>query len=98
VLNPDAWGELARALAVDAHDPRSLRAPAVVEYVRERLRGLQRKFPAHARVPEVWLTLEPWTIENGLITPTLKVKREEMERRFAGAIRELYAQHALAAE
>jgi long-chain acyl-CoA synthetase len=46
----------------------------------------------------VWLTLEPWTIENGLITPTLKVKREEMERRFAGAIRELYAQHALAAE
>jgi long-chain acyl-CoA synthetase len=98
VLNPDAWGELARALAVDAHDPRSLRAPAVVEYVRERLRGLLRKFPAHARVPEVWLTLEPWTIENGLITPTLKVKREEMERRFAGAIRELYAQHALAAE
>jgi long-chain acyl-CoA synthetase len=45
----------------------------------------------------MWLTLEPWTIENGLITPTLKVKREAMERRFAGEIRELYAQHALPA-
>jgi len=98
VLNPEAWRELARALAVDACDPQSLRTPAVVEYVRERLRGLLRRFPAYARVPEVWLTLEPWTIENGLITPTLKIKREEMERRFAGTIRELYAQHALPAE
>jgi long-chain acyl-CoA synthetase len=95
VLNPDAWRELAGALSVDVYDPRSLRAPAVVQHVRERLHGLLRRFPAHARVREMWLTLEPWTIENGLITPTMKVKREEMERRFAGEIRELYARHAL---
>ena len=98
VLNPEAWRELAGALSVDARDPRSLRAPAVMQYVRERLHALLRRFPAHARVPEVWLTLEPWTIENGLITPTLKVKREAMARRFAGEIRELYARHALPAE
>ena len=61
------------------------------------LAPLQTRFPAHAGVPEVWLTLEPWSIENGLITPTMKLKRPELERRFAEEIRKLYAGHDLPA-
>jgi len=37
-----------------------------------------------------WLTLELWTIEDGLITPTLKIKRQELETRFAREIAQLY--------
>jgi long-chain acyl-CoA synthetase len=54
---------------------------------------LLQGFPGHARVRRVWLTLEPWTIENGLITPTMKLKRPRLEARFAREIAELYAGH-----
>jgi long-chain acyl-CoA synthetase len=68
-----------------------------MQAVRDKIRGLLRSFPSHARVRETWLTLEPWTIENGLITPTLKLKRPEIEQRFAREIRELYAEHRVSA-
>lgn len=97
VLNLKGWRDLARALAVDEVDPKSIEAVAVVQAVSDRVGALLRGFPAHARVREVWLTLEPWTIDNGLITPTMKLKRQELERRFAGAIRKLYAGHDLPA-
>jgi long-chain acyl-CoA synthetase len=35
--------------------------------------------------------LEPWSIEEGLLTPTMKLKRTELERRFAPEIRALYS-------
>jgi long-chain acyl-CoA synthetase len=37
------------------------------------------------------LTLQPWTIEAGLLTPTLKIKRDVLQRVFAKEIEKLYA-------
>jgi long-chain acyl-CoA synthetase len=91
VLDPDAWLEAAKTLSLDAHDPASLQAAALMQAVRDKIRRLLRSFPSHARVRDTHLTLEPWTIENGLITPTLKLKRAEIGQRFAREIRELYA-------
>jgi long-chain acyl-CoA synthetase len=68
----------------------ALAAPAVAEAVLKRIEGGLQPFPAHARVRGVWLTLDPWTIENGLITPTMKLKRAELEKCFAAAIAALY--------
>jgi long-chain acyl-CoA synthetase len=36
------------------------------------------EFPGYAKIRRVYLTLEPWTIDNGLLTPTLKVKRAKV--------------------
>lgn len=93
VLNAEAWREFARALALDAADPQSLAAPAALQSARDRVDASLHRFPAYARVRKVWLTLEPWTVENGLITPTLKLKRAQLEQRYAGEIRRLYAGH-----
>lgn len=97
VLNRAAWEEFAAALALDPDAPSSLEASpvkgAVLKRIRERLRG----FPGHARPHGVWLTLEPWTVDNGLVTPTLKLKRKEAEQRFAGPISGLYARYETAA-
>jgi long-chain acyl-CoA synthetase len=38
----------------------------------------------------VWWTTEPWTIEGGLLTPTLKIKRQALQTRFAAEIEQLF--------
>ena len=54
--------------------------------MRERLKG----FPGYAQVRAVHLTLESRTIENGLLTLTLKVKRERLETHFEPVIQDFY--------
>ncbi len=49
-----------------------------------------RHFPRHARLRRVIAVTEPWTVENGLLTPTQKVKREALYRRFREEIEKVY--------
>ena len=91
VLNRDEWQALARSLALDAQDAGVLRQPQARDAVLQRIAPRLARFPSYARVRQVWLTLEPWTTENGLITPTMKLRRRPLEQRFAQAIEELYA-------
>lgn len=97
VLNPDAWQQFAAQLTLRADDPASLQNNVLHKAVLARLaeRWLHG-FPHHAQVHAVCLTLEPWTIENGLITPTMKLKRTRIEERFVNEIEGMYAGHASA--
>lgn len=38
----------------------------------------------HARIGAVIVSQEPWTIDNGVLTPTLKIRRGQVEDRFGG--------------
>lgn len=89
-LNPERWHTLADALGVDVDSPN---APPAREAVRARLVDRLVDFPRHAQVKAAHLVLEPWTIEAGLLTPSLKVKRERVEERYRAAITGLYADH-----
>ena len=97
VLPSAAWPPFARAVGVDPAGTESLNAPAVLRAVLKRIEQRLAPFPSYARVRRVWLTLEPWTIENGLITPTMKLKRAELASRFASEIARLYEQSRAAA-
>jgi len=54
-----------------------------------------KAFPRYIRVRRVVATREPWTVENGLVTPTLKVKRERVQKKFSAEIERVYAAGAL---
>jgi long-chain acyl-CoA synthetase len=94
VLNRDEWRKLAAQLNVDPADAQSLLAAPVRAAVQRRIERLTADFPRYAVPRAAWLTLEPWTIENSLITPTLKLKRNNLVARFASEIEALYQARA----
>ena len=91
VLEKRAWEDLAKELSLDPNDPASLSSKAATHAVLRRVKKLTRGFPQYGVPRSVILTLEPWTIENGMLTPTLKLKRRIIKARYQDAIANLYA-------
>ncbi len=89
VINPDAW-ERATGRAGVGKDPDN---EAVKEWVVGRIAGLVHDFPGYANIHQVTLTTEPWTVEDGSLTPTLKLKRPVIRERFTQEIENMYAGH-----
>ena len=50
-----------------------------------------RDFPRWTRVRRVIMQKEPWSVDNGLLTPTLKLKRPILLQRLAPQIEAVYA-------
>ena len=65
----------------------------VEKEVLERIAAQLKEFPGYAKIRRATVMLEPWSVENGLQTPTLKLKRGRVVERFADDIAQLYAGH-----
>ena len=52
-----------------------------------------RSFPGYATIRRISIIDEPWSVENGLITPTLKPRRTKIMEHFASNISDMYAGH-----
>ena len=48
------------------------------------------EFPGYAKIKRVALCKEPWTIKNGMLTPTLKLKRTKLLTHYKSTINKLY--------
>ncbi len=59
----------------------------------ERLQPALATFPGYAKLPRLALVEGPWSLENGLLTPTLKLRRVAVLRRHAADLERLYAGH-----
>ncbi|MBI5660483.1 MAG: long-chain fatty acid--CoA ligase [Nitrosomonadales bacterium] len=90
VVNPEQWQALAQQIGVRPDMPESLRDTRVEQAVLERISGQIKEFPGFAKVRRALLLSEPWSIENGLLTPTLKIRRAQVVARFAQEIERLY--------
>jgi long-chain acyl-CoA synthetase len=90
VLNHELWQQLAAECGVDANVPSALSEPVVISRVQSAINALLNAFPGYARIRRFYLTLEPWNVENGLLTPTLKIKRARVMAHLQHAINTLY--------
>jgi long-chain acyl-CoA synthetase len=50
-----------------------------------------REFPGYVRIHHIACVEGPWSIENGLLTPTLKTKRKEIEKRYGKEIEAMFS-------
>ena len=95
VLNPEHWCDLADMLGVDPDNSDSLHNKDVLKSVIGRINQHLKNFPGYAQIRRVTLYVEPWTVDDGLLTPTLKVKRPKIMERFAEDITHMYEGHNL---
>ena len=89
LLNSAAW----KRFAEENHEkPDRPNAPSAKIKLLARVQQLLGEFPRYAQVRAIHLTLQPWTIDAGLLTPTLKVKRDVLQRVFANEIEKLFGE------
>ena len=91
VLNPERWKNLAAELALDHDSAAALNDSTLHEVILERIGKQLRSFPGYAQIRRVALTRKPWTVDNGLITPTMKLRRGQILQYYGDAIAALYA-------
>ncbi len=93
VVNAAGWTQLAQEFGVRVDMPESLHDPRLEQQVLQRIADQIKEFPGYAKVHRVLLLTEPWSVGNGLLTPTLKVKRGSVVKHFAKEIEQLYQGH-----
>ena len=54
----------------------------VAEAIYHHMQTMNQELEHHERVAQILLTQIMWTVEEGLITPTLKVRRDQVEDRY----------------
>jgi long-chain acyl-CoA synthetase len=93
-LNEEHWQAFAASLHVDPQQPSALRDPKVVKALTRRVAHHLKHFPGYAQIRRMHLELKPWTVDDGLLTPTLKVKRNLVLDRYRAAVEAMYADFA----
>lgn len=93
VLNPDAWKAVAAKMGILPDMPESLTDSNVQGKVLRRIARNMSAFPGYAKVNRVLLLRDPWTIDNGLLTPKLSLKRNKVVEKFAAEIDAMYRGH-----
>ena len=91
VLNEEHWNSFAAHRHLDPAQPATLRDPKVVKALTKHVAHQLKHFPGYAQIRRLHLDLRPWTLEDGLLTPTLKIKRDLIVDRYREAIDALYA-------
>lgn len=93
VLNERQWKKLAARLAIPPDQAGLLAGDRVEQALLAEIARRIARFPGYARIRRVHATLSPWTVQEGLITATLKLRRRQLLEKFAAEVEALYAGH-----
>ena len=76
VVEPELWKQMCSEQGWIDQD---ITRPDVVTALLARVKLQMGQFPGYARIRKLYATSEEWTVESGLMTPTLKVKRPQVD-------------------
>jgi long-chain acyl-CoA synthetase len=95
VLNPEQWEKFAAEKGF-ARDAGQLQTKSVQSALLARVAAQTRnEFPGYAQVRRITASFEPWTIDNGLLTPTMKLCRNRVAERSRDEIEAMYSGFSL---
>jgi long-chain acyl-CoA synthetase len=91
VLSAEEWKKTAaeKGLPPGARPQDKVLQNHVLARIARQLKAL----PGYAQVRRAIVSFEPWSIENGLLTPTMKVKRNKVMEKFNAEIDRMYSGH-----
>jgi long-chain acyl-CoA synthetase len=90
-VNPEELAKFAREESIVDTDPASLAKNAkVVERVSRIVEGRNAELQSYAKVKKFMILPGDFTVENGLLTPTLKVKRRVITDKHRELLDSLY--------
>lgn len=93
VVDDHHWGELCSDMQLDPEDPRTLKNRDLLRLVVKRVRAAAKSFPSYGIPRSVEILREPFTVEDGLLTTTMKLKRPQIMARYKDQIDEMYSGH-----
>ncbi|QUM78406.1 AMP-binding protein [Moritella sp. 24] len=70
------------ALVVLSPEAREQGQEVMTSNLEETRQHINKSLESHARIGHIIVLKDEWTVDNGLLTPTLKFKRHELESRF----------------
>jgi long-chain acyl-CoA synthetase len=70
-------------VAVLTEEARNSPEQEIEDSILSTTREINQEIEKHARIGAVIVSREHWSIENEVLTPTLKIRREKVEERFA---------------
>ena len=87
----DAVKAFAESLALGIKDRMELvRHPRVVEFFKKKVDEVTKELAPHEKIKKIALLAQEFTIEGGELTPTLKVRRKNVEEKYQELIDSLY--------
>jgi len=89
VLSSTNWQKYVQARGLDAH----ARDEAVEEILLDKITYETREFPGYARIRKMAVMSEPWTVDNEMLTPTLKLRRSRILEEYKNVVEWLYEGH-----
>ena len=93
VLNRDQWAKVATVHGLDPNSESAMRSQQAEKMALERIQRQIKTFPGYAQVYRAAIMTQPWTIENGMLTPTMKLKREKVVQAHQQEYEKLYEGH-----
>ncbi len=93
VLNPARQQEFMAHDGVGDNPANDQHGQQIEEVLLGKITRQTSEFPGYAKIRRVAVIQEPWSVENGLLTPTMKLKRAKVLEKYKAEVDGLYAGH-----